>query len=370
MLIPMDVFQRAYQVATLVGTHAGLLSSQFIRIQLLKRALSMNLSGLVISEATIPRSATSSENGDPEEGIWYVDRNLVGGFLSGHPRAKSIRCTFRKDHMQLSCRRHRLRLLSTEVTGYQTWKRGKSDKLVSFDKGTLERLDTLEAYVSGTAAADHLNAIRIIKGYGALATNSFVLGAILDKSLKTTMFAPPRLPRIAVMTDATKVVASRHGAAVVFADGYAYQEVSENCYTQFPDKQLRSLIDGLQRGTPEICIPFGVFHEVISQLSSLVFDVGVRNTAVFECTGTQSKGKVTIKLRLPQGSTERTFKHTLQQDFQLQWPLRWTQHWVLNLPRDDINEVACYKTSVGSGFVAATSDGKRSYVLLVAGIET
>jgi hypothetical protein len=358
--IDAEVFRNAYQIVSAVGSHAGLLTSQFVRVSRNGDGLGLNLTGLAVGEATIPAAAIELQRDQLPEKDLYFDRRLLGGFLGAHERAKSFRVTFKQDAVTLRSKSHRLDITSVEVSGYQSWKPAKKASPVRLQEEELEQLRFLQKFTSATAAADHLNAIRMSPGYGALASDSFSMAAVLDKKSRLRGFFPSILPGL--ISSEVRAVVERNGTGVQFDHGYLYQPVSENCHKSFPEKTLRELLAGVQKSKPVVTIATKTFRDVFQQLAGFVFGASDYEKALIECSGDAAKGMVTMQLKLTQGMTRRAFKQEVARDFSVAWPVKRIEPWLMELP--DVEQVDCYASDFGTAFRACYDE--RTYMLAVA----
>ena len=363
MKIQMEALNAAYKVVEAVQTHAGLLTSQFVRVQPDGDGLKLNLTGLAIGEATVPGSAIELQKDKLPESDVYLDRRLFGGFLSMHKRAETVKLRTKDSGVTLISGSHKLDISGSEFSGYQTWKPSKKGKAVELTQEELKQLVLLRRYTSETSAADHLNAIRLVPGYGALATDMFAMTVVLDKKTRLQGFFPSLLP--GMVTGGVEAVVEPYGTGVLFPQGYLYQPVSENCAKSFPEKNLRTLVSTVSKAKPVVSLPLKTLRDVFGQLMGFVFGSTDQQTATVECVGDAAKNLVTMRLKLAQGQTERAFKHELSADFELLWSAKYLSPWLEGIP--DAETVACYRMDFGAAFVAKAD--KRVYLLMVAEVE-
>lgn len=364
MRIQMEALSQAYRIVEAVGGHAGLLTSQFVRVQSRDGGLKLNLTGLAIGEATIPGAAIELQKDQLPKTDLYLDRRLFGGFLSMHKRAETVRLLVKENGVRLVSGTHKLDISgSSEFPGYQQWTATKRQTKVVLTEEELRQLVLLRRYTSETAAADHLNAICLVPGYGALATDMFAMAVVLDRKTRLQGFFPSLLP--GMITGGAEAVVEKHGTAVLFPQGYLYQPVSENCAKQFPEQNLRQLVSVVGKASPVVSLPLKALRDVFGQLLGFVFGSTDYESAMVECVGDAAKGTVTMRLKLSQGRTERVFKHKFPSDFSLLWSAKHVSPWLEAVP--DVDAIACYKMDFGSAFVGKV-DG-RTYLLMVAEVE-
>jgi hypothetical protein len=364
MKIQMEALSAAYDVVEAVGSHAGLLPSQFVRVQAHDGGLKLNLTGLAIGEATVPAEAIEFQKDQLPGTDLYLDRRLFGGFLSLHKRAETVRWKTREDGITLTSGTHRLDISGSEFSGYQTWRSSRRRGVrVTLTEEELQQLVLLRRYTSETAAADHLNAIRLISNYGALATDMYAMAVVLDKKTRLQGFFPSLLP--GMISGGVEAVVEKNGTAVLFPNGYLYQPVSENCAKSFPEKNLRQLVGVIGKAKPAVVLPLKTLRDVFGQLMGFVFGSVDNEAARVECVGSASKNLVTMRLQLTQGKTERSFRCRFSEDFSFLWSAKYVAPWVEKLP--DVDTLACYQMDFGSAFVGKA--GRRTYVLSVAAVE-
>jgi hypothetical protein len=357
----MKSLREAYQIVDAVSSHAGLLCSQFVRTEVSPKCLTMNLTGLALAEASVVGGDISVEKEKviPKK-ILYLDRRLFGGFLSAHPRAESMSFRIADEQVILRCGSHQLSISNAEISGYQTWKPSEA-KPLTLRKAELQQLTLLRDYVSDTSAADHLNAIRLVSKYGAIATDSFAMAAVLDSETRLKGFFPSLLPRL--ISGEPKAVIEPGGVGILFPIGYLYQPISENCLKSFPEKQLRVIISQVSEAGYLVAFPLKTLREVLSQLTAFIFGGTELQTALIQCQA--GAAGTCLSLKLPQGVTQRTLKIPVAKEFQMQWSVKHLMPWIQGLP-DGVETVECLKLDFGTAFRAAWEG--RIYLLMVAEI--
>src|SRR6185369_4668840 len=165
---------------------------------------------------------------------------VISAFLNS---AKSKVITVEhKDNALLwkSCRQKIVSTAMDAVTGYATWTPAGTKLALT---PTLRKELALHAqYAPLTAAADHLSAVCLCKGYGVLASDSFVVSTCLDKSQPTSMKLPVLLAGLLGGSNGAAVLVDKNGAGIQYTNGYLYQPLAANCITGYPLKKISQVV--------------------------------------------------------------------------------------------------------------------------------
>ena len=268
MKLDTDTLRQSFQMIDQVGAHAGLLSSQFIKMTFGDK-LSMNLSGLAIAGTTLPVLEK-----DPAPWTFYLDRRMLAGILST-TSAKTVSLNLDKDVMTILAGKQKAIIPGiSAIVGYSSWKPKDTLKTLKLTDDLRAELNSLADYAPMTAAADHLAAVYMIKGYGIIATDSISLSAYLDSGISETFPLPVILTKLVANNgDALKL--DDRGAGIRNAFGYVYQTLNPKCSTDYPLTKVQKAIEAGLAEKTGLEIPIKRLYEGFQYLNSFIFGSAV-----------------------------------------------------------------------------------------------
>lgn len=315
MKLDVKEIQEAWKIVDQVDNASGLLSSQFIKLDLKGSMLTLHLSGLCVGLATCPVAEPK------EDWTWYVDRRVIGAFLnSTKAKAKAVSVDKVGDALVWRAGRQKITAAAIEpVTGYASWE-AKGAKLVLTDS---LRAD-VALHASYAPTDDNLAAVVLAKGYGTLASDSFAVSAVLDKSQPTSLKLPTLLSKMLGTSGNAHALVDKDGAGVKYPNGYLYQSLPTNCVTGYPLKKFSQVLNDRISAKPALKIKAKALVDALVHLRGYVF--GGAEEALVICS--QGKpGIVSLKLDVAQGSVQTSAEGEWTADFKLSWPLARLQPW-------------------------------------------
>ena len=362
MKIQTEALKAAYRIVSAVGTIGSVSASQFIRVRF-GGGIHMNLSGIATAEAAVPGDAVT---GAVEEGEYFLDRRMLGGFLAAHSSEEEIDWSMNESVVTLRSGRHKLDLTSAEVSGYQSWQmpatkgKKKQQATIEMSEEEQQQASLLRRYVSESETCRHLQAIRLLSGYGALSTDMFSMAAVLDSGARLEGFLPPLAPD---MLSGSSLWIGEQGTAAIFPQGYYFHPISEECHRAFPLDALKNMIALVDKESPAVVFPRTVLQTLVEQMSGFIFGKDGEAAAI-ECSGKPKKG-VVLQLKVSGGVTEQTSDVDVVREFTAKWPVHQVVTWMDGAP-SGIEEVLCYQMEFGAVLEGACNN--RRYLLFVAEI--
>ena len=301
----------AFQIVDQVDKQPGLLSSQFVRLEA-NGNLKMSLTGLCTGQATCPIEGSSKWE-------WFIDRRVLSAFLTS-TKAKTITLDIQKNIMLWKSGRQKVAATATApITGYTTWTPPKGAVTLKLTPELRKELATHATYAPTTAAADHLSAVYLCKGYGILASDSFTVATSLDKTCANTFPLPVLLTSMmATNNGAASVLVDKTGAGVLYKNGYVYQPLSANCLTSYPLKKICSVIAGRAVVKPVAGVKAKVFAETLTHLKNYIF--GSETDLKVTCEQSVD-GQAHMSMEVLQGVAETTMAATFKAPFKLTWAI-------------------------------------------------
>ncbi len=352
MKIVTQDLQEAFKVVDQVDTQPGLASSQFLRLEASDTELKLSLTGLCVGYVTCP-----VEEG--KDWMWYIDRRVVSAFLAS---AKSKAITVDHKDNALLWKSGRQRITSTAmdaVTGYANWVPSGNKLALT---ATLRKELALHAqYAPQTAAADHLSAVCLCKGYGVLASDSFVVATCLDKTQPTSLKLPVLLTSL--MGNGAAVLVDKNGAGIQYSNGYLYQPLATNCVTGYPLKKIAQVVTERSGLKPLLKVKARSFFDTLTHLKNYVF--GSITDLLVTCTASKTPGHVNLTLDVISGQAQTAMEADYATEFKLSWNLGkllpWAEH-IASLDGDTV--VSCGQKD--GCYVFSARIGKPLRMLVIA----
>lgn len=322
MKIPTDDCREAFKIVDQVDNQPGLASSQYVHLTGKDSKIQMRLTGLCIGKAAIA-------SGDPNEWAWYIDRRILGAFLSS-TKAKTVTIDVQKDILRLQSGRHKVSAAGMDaISGYGHWAPPKDLTRFPLDAALRKELALLGEYAPITAAADHLQAVYLVEGYGIIATDSFIVAACLDPGVSFTFPLPVILSRSLTVNGAgmEELLLDGKGAGIRYKKGYLYQPQNANCLTNYPLEKIQGVIAARQAIKPTIKVEAGVLFDALTRLNSFVF--GADTDLHIICQPGTQPGTALLTMDLAQGKVQTTMAVTSAADaYQLSWLVPKITPWV------------------------------------------
>ena len=359
MKLPVSGFRSAAEVIFHVGSHAGLLSSQFVKMVCAKGTLKMALTGLCLGESSLAVPDASAD------WTFYLDRRVLEAFLAT-TKAQTLDMSIVKDSLVLLAGRSKASSTPmSEVSGYASWKSKPTGSLKITDALRRE-LGVLSGYAPITAAADHLSAVYLIQKYGILATDSFVIAACIDPGMTQSFPLPVVISQLAAAQKVTTLDLDKQGAGIRFPEGYVYQTVSARCQTDYPIAAVQGVIK-TSRAVPScLKIKVGKLADALGYLKTFIFgsDIDIN----IQCPAGQKDLSLLLTMDLIRGRTQTASSgEEVAKDLNLKWPISKIDPWVTYIAGIDREQVVCCAFDPAShSNIMVASAGKRHYILIVA----
>lgn len=296
--ISREALRQAYGIVNYVPVHPGLLSSQFIRLEYAKGRLRLGLCGLVTAEATLEVTFDH-----PWENPLQIQRDGLGAFLAhAHTEHFSMEATAQQLILRSGTRRVVL-ATSADVGGYATWKKGKTTtSIANLPKALIKDLGLLAHYAPITTSADHLSAVYLVEGLGALVTDSFLVAARTHPKSKTTFPLPGVFAGLmANMGVPGGLVLAAAGSGLQFPSGYVYQSNS-SALDKYPLKRMIALVKSGLAVTPVLTFKTGTLLESLKYLKAFV--PGSDTDVMVACRPGPGSA-ITLQAQLPQTEASR-----------------------------------------------------------------
>ncbi len=355
MTFETDKALAAFKVVDLVGLHAGILSSQFIMLQYSSGKLFMNLTGHAVASTSFPVTGDSGANW-----TFFLDRRVLGAFLSS-TQAKTI--DLKMDNtLTLKAGRHRAVVPAmSRVVGYSRWKPDASVKSIKISDELKTEFSMMADYAPITAAADHLSAVYMVKGYGILATDSFCLSALQDSTIAKTFPLPVVLAKL-ITGSVDTIQIDGGGAGIRFPEGYVYQASSARSQTDYPLEDIKKVVNGALTTKPAVKIPAKRLLEGLAYLNGFVF--GSASDVNVELSGKTGEKVIRLSMSSPAGEVHKllTESEILVPEFSLKWPLLKVLPWVTHIATLD-EKISC---AVSADHQLLLAGDKKKRVLFIA----
>ncbi len=363
MKISAEALKTALAIVDHVPAHSGMLASQFIRMQATGSALRMNLTGLLIAEATI----TAIEQKKVEKWTLVLERGVVASFLSSLSNKTTVDLSVADKggtcHAVITAKGRKLEVDSmADVTGYESWAGAESEKSSVIKLNTLKAdMGMITQFSPMVAAAEHWSSLVLVKGYGALATDTVLLVAILDESTTKSALLPPLIARTANEAGAGDVVSGETGYGVKFETGYIYQG-KQYALKDYPVDGVRKIVDQAISAKPAFRLSAPKLAETLAYLKAFASD-GANTQATL--TASKEKQTITAVVALPNGTTHRTLQGTVEADAAVKLPLLRTLPWFAHSGKQDV-DIAFAHSKEDSRYLMHLVAGEKKYVLAVA----
>ena len=357
MKLTTSELQTAFKIVDLVDTQPGLLSSQFIQLEAKDSKLYLSLTGICVGWAECPVLEPGPDF------TWWLDRRVLSAFLSG-ASAKTITTVLQKDVLLWKAGAQKITSTAmTPVTGYTTWEPKKEAVALNLTPELAKELALHAQYSPATASADHLAAVLLVKGYGTLASDSFVISVGFDKTLTSTIKLPGMLAG-KLPNGVTSILVEKAGTGIRFAQGYLYQPLAVNAITSYPLKDITNVVATHLPVKSVVKIKAKDLLDALNQIKGYVFGSSIDLRVL--CAPSKTTGFASLTLDVIQGKVETSLAAEYTTDFKLSWALVKLLPWVEFLyNQDNAATVVCGQKN--DSFVFSVR-GNRHYLLIVAEI--
>jgi len=323
MILETAILKKAYKIIDQVVPGPGLLSSQFARISASAKSLTINLSGLVFAEISLPFT-------DHDSASWsfYADRRVLGGFINSATTEK-IELILAKDQVTMKSGRQKILLVPMgDISGYQQWKRSPKAKVVELPESIHRDLVLLAKYSPDLAALDHLSAVQIIKGYGMIATDSMILCAKTDPKVDCNIALPSGIAKLVPTLDCKQMVIEPSGVGLILEHGYLYQTNSQKLLNEYPLETVKDLISGGMKAEAVMKISGSEFSNALQYLDNFA---GFGAGSGASISATTNKKVLTLSLKLPSGVIEKRIPllnepSQMSESWQIEPLVPWVKH--------------------------------------------
>jgi hypothetical protein len=362
MKVSAEALKTALAIVDHVPPHSGMPASQFVRMQATGSALVFNLTGLLIAESTI----TAIEQKKQERWTLILSRSVLASFLSSLTNKTTVDLSVAEKsgtcHAVITAKGRKLEVDSmADVTGYESWG-ASADKSVTIKLASLKSdMGMITQFSPMVAAAEHWSSLVLVKGYGAVATDTVLLTAILDPGTVKSALLPPLIARTANEAGAGDVVAGETGYGVRFESGYIYQ-AKQYALKDYPVDSVRTLIDRSTSAAMTFKLSAPKLTDTMGYLKAFAADGA--NTQV-TLTASKEKQTVVCAVTLPNGTTHRTLQGEVAADASLKLPLLRVLPWFAHVGKNDTD--VSFNHSKEDGRVnMVLRAGEKTYVLAVA----
>ena len=244
MKLKLEDLRAAFAVVDTVAANPAAEASQFVRLAAGRGNLTLSLSGILWSSASLPL---------PEKSEWefYADRRVLKSWLS----------TACKDEIDIACKDGKLSMRCGQsldipthepVSGYEVW---QPSKTFSFPEEWQSILDSLRNYCPTMPGMEHVECCWFQKGWGAMATDLNVVAAVLDDKTPWTLMLPAAMTGVIKQFPAAKLCADKHmmdnpsigkpeavyGFGAVVPGGWIYQAL-DDALKQYPSTGIKDRI--------------------------------------------------------------------------------------------------------------------------------
>jgi hypothetical protein len=222
MKIETKAFAEAIKLVDNVPANPAIITSQFVKLEAKGGKLRVRLSGLLSAQVAVPCEG---------ELDCFVDRRALAPFLER--AGDSVLATKNEEGLLLKSGRASVTVaISKAPEAATTWAPGKGQKLKLEGKHAALLLD----YAKPDAGNSHLEFVVYQKGYGAFATDSISMAAVLDKTVELGIKIPrqlaeflPKLPK-----DGQHLWVEKTGMAICWNGGWVFQPLSAGA-KEYPD---------------------------------------------------------------------------------------------------------------------------------------
>ncbi len=350
MKVSTEKFQEAFCVVDAVSVHNTLMSSQFVRLVSKGGTLRLSMTGMMYGDAVIKPLVD-------EAWEFFVDRKALSAFLFS--ASGEIVITNKKNELSLECQSQSMTLQPPKdpISGYVAWP--------VTEKVGLKSVGPFIGFLSGFAAKEpgneRLSAIKLIKGYGTMATDSVTMVAILDPAATLDVNIPPQLAPYVMRAGGNEVLVGKTGVGVELPAGRLYQ-IGNVQLKQYPTDQLRGILDKAKAASPMFKVGARIMEEVLTGIEKFNAD-GVPEVTL--------EGSV-LKLRvaLVGGEVNRVVGVKLQMAgkagfSKLSWAVEKPRLWFKHIADlKDGAEVECARMNDASATVLRYTEGKRVHLLV------
>ena len=362
MEIKTEELKEAFAIVDQVSPHSGLLSSQYLKLTGEKDQLHLSVTGLVVAGATV--TVTPPPSTWPK--AFFLDRRILGAFLGG-TRAEKITLDMDAKRLLLRSGHHKVQIgVMDDVRGYEHWEGAKKpDTTLTLTDGVLKDVGMLASYAPVTVAADHLSAVYLVKGYGILATDSFILAAVLSKKTPETFPLPVTLAALLAGFPKREVtLQAKQGAALQLPTGYLYQTISARCVKSYPTQALQKIVATAMAEKAGGQVGLSHLQNGIGQVGDFIFG---SSDAFLEFAFQPDSKFGVLTTKLLQGLVTRKVAATAAAAITFRWPVAPVLRWVEYLAKADKDKqlvISCGRLESGP-FLRCTAAGKQ-YLLLMA----
>ncbi len=352
MKVPTSKLRDAFSVVDLVSQQNVMLSSQFVRLTAKGGSLKMSLTGLMHGESSVKFM-------DEEEWEFFADRKAVSAFLSS-AKGQDVTLTHGPASLKFQSGRQKMELEAPKdaISGYSNWP--VTEKLPI--KAFASDVEFLGVFAATDPGSERLAAVKVIAKYGAIATDSVTMAAVLDKGIAVSVDIPTQVAGLIGKLKADTLMVGKSGVGMAAKDGRIYQPGSTQL-KHYPEKRLRSVLDDTLKSKAVFSMKAKTLERLLAGLDQ--FGGGEVTVSNLQIRGT----KLTVTTNFVGGEIVRSGElaaadSKLEQD--LKWsivkPLAWLHH-VVELNADAF--VLCCRLEGMSALVCVPrKDSQRAFLLV------
>ena len=317
MNITLEDIQKQFAVIDTVPVNPAMESSQFVRMYFTPNALSLSLTGSMWARAMVAPIQPATE----DKIAFYADRRVLKAFLStaGVP-ANELKIAVSASKMDLTCGGQRLSLPNhAQISGYETWKPGATFTLPD---ESLKALPILARYCSTIPGLERVGAIRFVKDYGVIASDTVFL-AVETAAPKSSFFINPTFASAVASQQGAALSADAGGAGMVFpSGGFVYQPYPAGL-DDFPEADLQKYVKNVQAAPVVFTCASDFLCRTVK--TAMEFLLGVSDAATVSSTK-----KTSVLLTVNDvGKFERALPAKVAQEFQpVTWPIKNILPWI------------------------------------------
>lgn len=318
MKLGIEELVKGLEILTHVPQRAGLRSSEFVRWDQKKDSAILSLASDVFGEVRIPVQEAMKL---PD---FFIERASLFPFIfAGREETGELDVSLKNDAMILKKGNRKATFSNMgAIDGYPKLKPEEGVKItLPADQRTL--LSLASRYASTDASLPHLNCTYIDgKSKYICATNQLCVFAA-----ETTVTKTAAIPLLLSQVLAAKQdgVCYLYDAMVEarFDNGYVCEMLSEKCRTDFPAKNLETLMESAGAYQKRFSLPAGVLSPMCKRLKDYVAGSASVSDIMLEVSGVAGKSSVQFRTQAQQGHFQESVpvKNPCKGDFKVEWLL-------------------------------------------------
>jgi len=312
--LKLESIRSAFALVASVPAITAVDSSAFVRLEHGAGHFTLDLCGVLWGHASI-------KTGDTQKWEFFVDRRVLSAFLS----------TAKGQDVDIICKGTQLVMKAGQtldipshdaVTGYQTWKPAKT---FSMSGDWIAGLQTLVRYCPAMPGMEYVDAVNFQRGYGAIATDTMVIAAILDPKAAWTMLVPSSLASLIKQFDGAQLAAEKTGFGIVTELGSVYQPLDDNLNT-YPVQKLKEVINGAAKSKVLAEMDVTELRGVLDDAAAFLMDTNESAVVSVE------DGALTANVEVHGGKFQRSIKVTGKGAVKpSRWPVKQLAPWLAYL---------------------------------------